>query len=108
MTNALVFRYSAVTWNAHRIHYDADYARAEEGYPALVQNGGLTMQLMVDSALKQTDRELTSYTARLTRPISVNDTITFAGRATNADGQIESWVADRDGAKCAEMTLSFT
>ncbi|MEI6162537.1 MAG: MaoC family dehydratase N-terminal domain-containing protein, partial [Roseococcus sp.] len=40
VSNALVFRYSAVTWNAHRIHYDADYARGEEGYPALVQNGG--------------------------------------------------------------------
>lgn len=107
MTNALVFRYSAITWNAHRIHYDADYARTEEGYPALVQNGGLTMQLMVDAALRQTDRELTGYTTRLTRPVSVDDTITFAGRAIDADGRIESWVADRDGAKCAEMTLNF-
>ena len=34
--NALNFRYSALTWNAHRIHYDGDYTRSEEGYPALV------------------------------------------------------------------------
>lgn len=107
MTNALVFRYSAVTWNAHRIHYDADYTRGEEGYPALVQNGGLTMHLMVDNALKQTERALAGFSVRLTRPVSVGDTITFAGRAIDADGRIESWVVDRDGAKCAEMTLDF-
>ena len=40
-----------LTWNAHRIHYDGDYARSEEGYPALVSNGGRRMQLMVDAAL---------------------------------------------------------
>ena len=38
----LLFRYSAVTYNGHRIHYDADYARGTEGYPALVVNGGIT------------------------------------------------------------------
>ena len=36
LTNTLNFRYSALTWNAHRIHYDGDYTRSEEGYPALV------------------------------------------------------------------------
>jgi 3-methylfumaryl-CoA hydratase len=106
LPSALVFRYSAVTWNAHRIHYDADYTRDEEGYPAMVQNGGLTMQLMVDTALRQTDRELVGYATKLTRPISVNDTVTFAGRGLK-DGRIESWVADADGAQCAEMSLDF-
>ena len=52
----LVFRYSAVTWNAHRIHYDADYTRGEEGYPAAVMNGGLTMQLLLDAATRRTRR----------------------------------------------------
>ena len=42
LTNTLNFRYSALTWNAHRIHYDGDYTRSEEGYPALVSNGGLS------------------------------------------------------------------
>ena len=37
----LLFRYSALTGNAHRIHYDADYVRAEEGYPGLVVHGPL-------------------------------------------------------------------
>ena len=43
---------AALTWNAHRIHYDGDYTRGEEGYPAIVSNGGLSMHLMVDAALK--------------------------------------------------------
>ena len=58
LTEALVFRYSAITWNAHRIHYDADYSRDIEGYPATVQNGGLTMTLMVGSALKRAPDKL--------------------------------------------------
>src|ERR1044072_979890 len=43
LTNTLNFRFSSLTWNAHRIHYDGDYTRSEEGYTALVSNGGLTM-----------------------------------------------------------------
>ena len=41
-TAAQLFRFSAVTFNSHRIHYDADYVRDEEGYPALVVHGPLT------------------------------------------------------------------
>ena len=107
VSNALVFRYSAVTWNAHRIHYDADYARGEEGYPALVQNGGLTMQLLLDAAVKAVPRlRLGGYTARLTRPIYVGARITLAGSAVQ-DGRMRAWVADADGKLCAEMELEF-
>jgi 3-methylfumaryl-CoA hydratase len=91
---ALVFRYSAVTWNAHRIHYDADYARGEEGYPNTVQNGGLTMQLVLDAAVKHTQGRLTGFTARLTRPLYVGQTVTLAGGALREDGKVAAWVAD--------------
>ena len=46
----LLFRYSALTFNAHRIHYDLPYTRDVEGYPALVMNGGLTALLLVETA----------------------------------------------------------
>lgn len=103
---ALVFRYSAVTWNAHRIHYDADYARQEEGYPAAVQNGGLTMQLLLDAAARQTTARLTGFTARLTRPVWVGDTVTLAGSVVR-DGAATAWVADRGGNLCASLDLAF-
>jgi len=105
-TAPLVFRYSAVTWNAHRIHYDADYARDEEGYPHTVQNGGLTMQLLVDAALRRAPGDLTGFTTRLTRPIFVGDTVSLCGGEVNG-GRMQCWVADRDGHLCAEMEARF-
>ena len=106
LSSPLVFRYSAVTWNAHRIHYDADYARAEEGYPNTVQNGGLTMQLLLDAAVAHTPGRLTGFSARLTRPIYVGDTITLAGHAPQG-GKVNAWVQDRDGNLCAQLDCEF-
>jgi 3-methylfumaryl-CoA hydratase len=47
----LLFRFSALTFNAHRIHYDRDYCRLVEGYPGLVVQGPLVAMLMLDQAL---------------------------------------------------------
>lgn len=44
----LLFRYSAVTFNAHRIHYDRPYAMKVEGYPGLVVHGPLVVTLLSD------------------------------------------------------------
>jgi 3-methylfumaryl-CoA hydratase len=106
LSSPLVFRYSAVTWNAHRIHYDADYARDEEGYPHTVQNGGLSMQLMLDAALKRAPGELTSFTARLVNPIWVGETIALQGRAAK-DGRMTCWAANGKGALCGQLELEF-
>ena len=102
----VVFRYSAITWNAHRIHYDADYARGEEGYPATVQNGGLTMTVMLEAALPHLSAPLAGFSARLTRPIYVGDTVSIQGSAVEV-GAASCWVADKDGAMCATMDLAL-
>jgi 3-methylfumaryl-CoA hydratase len=107
LSSPLVFRYSAITWNAHRIHYDADYTREEEGYPATVQNGGLTMQLLLDAAVKNTPGRLTHFTARLSRPISVGDTVTFCGHAPDAGGKVPAWVQSAEGYLCGEAACRF-
>ena len=88
LTNTLNFRYSSLTWNAHRIHYDGDYTRSEEGYPALVSNGGLSMHLMVDAALKHGKGTLTGYTARLVHPLWVGDLIEVRGEELK-DGKLK-------------------
>ena len=103
---ALVFRYSAVTWNAHRIHYDADFARDVEGYPGTVQNGGLTMQLILDAAMKRAPGRLLGFTARLRRPLFVGQTISVAGAAPDG-GKVAAWAAAPDGTLAAEMELEF-
>jgi 3-methylfumaryl-CoA hydratase len=48
----LLFRYSAATFNGHRIHYDADFCRNEEGYPGLVVHGPLTVTLLAGLATR--------------------------------------------------------
>lgn len=106
LSNALNFRYSALTWNAHRIHYDADYTRREEGYPALVSNGGLTMHLMVDAGLAHAPGRLTGYTARLVHPLWVGESLEVRGAAP-ADGKLRVWAADKNGILCGEMELAF-
>lgn len=106
LTNALNFRYSAITWNAHRIHYDADYTRSEEGYPALVSNGGLSMHLMVDAALKQAKGRLVGCSARLVHPLWIGDVIEVRGEAQNG-AHLKIWAADKNGVLCGEMDLEF-
>ena len=106
LPSSLLFRYSAVTWNAHRIHYDADYTRGEEGYPDVVQNGGLTMQLLLDAVVAHTPGVLRAFNARLTRPIHVNETITLAGHAP-VDGVAHAWVANAQGAVCGLVEARF-
>jgi 3-methylfumaryl-CoA hydratase len=83
---ALLFRYSAITFNAHRIHYDLDYARGVEGYPALVVNGGLTALLLVETARAHLPRPIASYAARAVSPLFAGERVAFNGRH------------DRDGA----------
>ena len=51
-TSALLFRYSAITFNSHRIHYDLPYATGEEGYPALVVQGPLQATLLLHFAAR--------------------------------------------------------
>ena len=106
LSNALNFRYSALTWNAHRIHYDGDYTRSEEGYPALVSNGGLSMHLMVDAALRHATGTLSGVTARLVHPLWVGDLIDVRGEEQK-DGNLKIWAADKNGVLCGEMELEF-
>ena len=107
LTNTLNFRYGAITWNAHRIHYDGDYTRSEEGYPAIVSNGGLSMHLMINAALKHAKGELKGITARLVHPLWVGEIIDVRGDDQAADGKLKIWAADKNGTLCGEMDLEF-
>jgi 3-methylfumaryl-CoA hydratase len=63
----LLFRYSALTYNAHRIHYDRDYARSE-GYPGLLVHGPLQALLMAERARRQ-GLSVSEYSYRLVSPL---------------------------------------
>jgi 3-methylfumaryl-CoA hydratase len=72
----MLFRYSALTFNSHRIHYDRDYARAEEGYPSLVIHGPLLATLLLDHLLRQApDRRVCSFGFRAVSPLLEGDRV---------------------------------
>jgi 3-methylfumaryl-CoA hydratase len=102
----LLFRYSAVTWNGHRIHYDADYAREQEGYPGCVQNGGLTVHLLADAAMRRTGRRPAGLVARLSQPLFVGQDMILAGRDAG-DGRLLAWAETGSGGLAATVELEF-
>jgi 3-methylfumaryl-CoA hydratase len=68
-TEPLLFRYSALTFNSHRIHYDRRYVTETEGYPGLVVHGPLIATLLVDLLCRNSGRTLTSFRFRAISPL---------------------------------------
>ena len=65
-----LFRFSALTFNAHRIHYDRDYCRSVEGYPGLVVQGPFTATLLMDHFLRTNPgARVTRFDFRAQRPL---------------------------------------
>ena len=70
----MLFRYSALTFNGHRIHYDHDYARQEEGYPSLVVHGPLIATFLMKMAIKMNpESKLTEFEFRGVAPAFVGE-----------------------------------
>lgn len=65
----LLFRFSALTFNAHRIHYDRPYATGVEGYPGLVVHGPLTAMLLAELVRAHDPRPLAAFSFRGRRPL---------------------------------------
>jgi len=78
---ALLFRYSALTFNSHRIHYDLPYATNDEGYPGLVVHGPLLASLLLDLADRELGRDqLASFSFRAAAPAFADSPLTLLGR----------------------------
>lgn len=87
--STLLFRYSALTFNGHRIHYDESYARAVEGYGGLVVHGPLLAQLLM--LMAEEYGALTAFEFRGTAPLMHTE----AALLCNDGGRM--WVAKEDG-----------
>lgn len=94
--STLLFRYSALTFNGHRIHYDEAYAREAEGYDGLVVHGPLLAQLLVLMARDHMG-DLARFTYRATAPLMHHETADLCWRS---DGTL--WVRGPDGRLCME------
>jgi 3-methylfumaryl-CoA hydratase len=92
----LLFRYSALTYNSHRIHYDRNYATGEEYYPALVVHGPLLATCLAGLAQDmRPDQELTRFEFRAIRPSFDSDSLWVEGRDENGD--LSLWSRDAAG-----------
>jgi 3-methylfumaryl-CoA hydratase len=103
----LLFRFSALTFNGHRIHYDQAYARTGEGYPDLVVHGPLTAILLQGFALEQGEgKSLASFEFRGVNPLFVDRAFTLEGREDEA-GKLTLWARGPDGELAMSATASF-
>ena len=103
----LLFRYSALTFNGHRIHYDRAYACEQEGYPDLVVHGPLTATMLQQLALDHgAGRALARFDFRGVTPLFVGRAFQLEGRQAE-DGTLALWARGPEGELAMSATASF-
>jgi 3-methylfumaryl-CoA hydratase len=102
----LLARFSALTYNGHRIHYDLPYATGVEGYPDLVVHGPLLVLLALELPRRHApDRVVEHVSYRLVRPAFVPSTVTAAGAV--AGGELAAVVAAEGAAPSLTASIRF-
>ncbi len=103
LDSTALFRYSALTFNGHRIHYDADYARSVEGYPGLVVHGPLIATLLLDLHAQQ-GWPLKRFNYKARSPLCLPGGLTVNARVTAGGAAL--WASDDDGGLLMEAEAS--
>ncbi|HUL96204.1 MAG TPA: MaoC family dehydratase N-terminal domain-containing protein [Usitatibacter sp.] len=104
----LLFRYSAVTFNSHRIHYDHPYATGVEGYPGLVVHGPLVATLLVDLLRRnRPETTLVQYRFRAFQPLFDNGPFETCGQPDEAAAAARLWTRNAQGALTMEATATW-
>lgn len=91
----LLFRYSSLTFNGHRIHYDRDYAMNQEYYPGLVVHGPLQATLLIGFAEAILGRAPVQFSFRGVSPLF--DFQSFTLGAVEQEGELKLWIVNEDG-----------
>ena len=103
----LLFRYSALTFNGHRIHYDRSYVTDVEGYPGLVVHGPLIATLLLDLLRRQQPRaRVAAFAFKAVRPLFDIHPFAVCGRA-DADRTHALWARDHEGALAMQATAEL-
>ena len=96
----LLFRYSALTFNGHRIHYDRKYVTEVEGYPGLIVHGPMLATLMLDLLRhERPDALITRYEFKAMRPVFDINPFWVCGGPQPDGKTIKLWVRDHEGAQ---------
>jgi 3-methylfumaryl-CoA hydratase len=105
----LLFRYSALTFNGHRIHYDLRYVTEVERYPGLIVHGPLTATLLMGLLRRKLPlAEVKEFSFRALSPLFAGNPLTLHGAPPDAEGRVALWAANEGGglAMRAEATVS--
>ncbi len=103
----LLFRFSALTFNGHRIHYDLDYCRDVEGYPGLIVHGPLQTLLLLDLCRRQSARPVRRLEYRAQRPVFHGTPLSVNGTPSADAASADLWTADATGQKAMTGTAAF-
>lgn len=102
-----LFRYSALMFNAHRIHFDHPFTTEVEGYRGLVVHGPLTATLLLEAAKRHSQRQLTAYRYRGVAPLFNDELVTLAGKDLSGANQTELWAAGPAGTIATQALVSW-
>lgn len=99
----LLLRYCAITFNAHRIHYDLPYATEREGYPALVINGGIPLVFLLELFRTHAHRAPVSVASRNLAPLYCSRPMRLC--AAPAEPEWRLWAEDEAGRAALEVSI---
>ncbi len=103
----LLFRYSALTFNSHRIHFDRRYVTDVEGYPGLLVHGPLIATLLLDLLRRETgDATVCSFSFKAERPLFDTAAFSIHGRAESAT-HVSLWALDADGQRAVQASATI-
>jgi 3-methylfumaryl-CoA hydratase len=105
--SVMLFRYSALTFNGHRIHYDLPYVTQVEGYPGLVMNGGLTTLLVFELARTHASTPIRTISSRNVRALFANQPIALGGEPSADNKTAKLWALNPDGALALTAEAEF-
>jgi 3-methylfumaryl-CoA hydratase len=105
----MLFRYSALTFNGHRIHYDSPYVTGTEGYPGLVVHGPLQATLLLDLAREHAPpgRRLAKFEYRALAPTFHGQPLALSGIPAPDSRSALVWAASQDGGQTMAGTVSY-
>ena len=93
-TSTLLFQFSALTFNSHRIHYDRDFARAREGHPDILVHGPLTSLMLLETLglnLDSKRQRIKKFSYRATSPMYPNREALYKGAWEQEQSRVKLW-----------------
>lgn len=102
----MLFRYSAITFNSHRMHFDREYARQMDGYTGAVVHGPLLATLLMDQCAREQGRAVRRLAYRGVSPLFDGSAAVLCGRMDGPD-RAKAWAATADGRLALEAEIDF-